>query len=122
MSKSLVVVESPAKVKTISKFLGKDFTVKASMGHIRDLPEDELSVDIENNFTPKYVIIKGKKKVIDQIKEAAEKVDKILLATDPDREGEAICWHLAHLLKSVKKPVNRITFNEITKKRSLKCQ
>ncbi|MGQ9608519.1 MAG: type I DNA topoisomerase [bacterium] len=115
MSKSLVVVESPAKVKTISKFLGNDFTVKASMGHVRDLPEDELSVDIENNFAPKYVIIKGKKKVIDQIKEAAEKADKIFLATDPDREGEAICWHLAYLLKGIKRPVNRITFNEITK-------
>lgn len=115
MSKSLVVVESPAKVKTISKFLGKDFTVKASMGHVRDLPENELSVDIENGFKPKYVIIKDKKKVITQIKEAAENVDDVLLATDPDREGEAISWHLAHELKSTKKPISRITFNEITK-------
>jgi DNA topoisomerase-1 len=111
MSKSLIVVESPAKVKTISKFLGKDFTVKASMGHVRDLPEKELSVDIENNFAPKYTIIKGKAKVVKDIKDAAEKVDSILLATDPDREGEAICWHLAHELRGAKKPMNRITFN-----------
>ncbi|MBM3211841.1 type I DNA topoisomerase, partial [Candidatus Poribacteria bacterium] len=115
MSKSLIVVESPAKVKTISKFLGKDFTVKASMGHVRDLPEKELSVDIENNFAPKYTIIKGKARVVKEIKDAAEKVDSILLATDPDREGEAICWHLAHELRSSKKPMNRITFNEITR-------
>ncbi len=115
MSKSLVVVESPTKVKTISKFLGKDYTVKASMGHVRDLSEKELSVDIENNFKPKYSVIKDKKKIITQIKEAAEKVDNVLLATDPDREGEAICWHLAHELKSSKKPMSRITFNEITK-------
>jgi DNA topoisomerase-1 len=115
MSKSLVVVESPAKVKTISKFLGKDYTVKASMGHIRDLPEDELSVDIENGFKPKYAIIKGKSKIVNQIKESAQSVDNVLIATDPDREGEAICWHLAHELKSTKKPISRITFNEITK-------
>jgi len=115
MSKSLLVVESPAKVKTISKFLGSGFTVKASMGHVRDLPADELSVDIENDFKPKYVIIKDKKKIVTQIKEEAQKVDNILLATDPDREGEAICWHLAHELKSAKKPINRITFNEITR-------
>lgn len=114
MSKSLIVVESPAKVKTISKFLGKDFTVKASMGHIRDLPERELSVDIENSFNPKYIIIKGKQKLVKEIKDAAQKVDNILLATDPDREGEAICWHLAHELRGVRKPINRITFNEIT--------
>jgi DNA topoisomerase-1 len=115
MSKSLVIVESPAKVKTIGKFLGKDYTVKASMGHVRDLLENELSVDIENGFKPKYVIIKGRSKVVTQIKEAAEKVDNVLIATDPDREGEAICWHLAHELKSSKKPISRITFNEITK-------
>jgi DNA topoisomerase-1 len=115
MSKSLVVVESPAKVKTISKFLGKDYTVKASMGHIRDLPSNGLAVDIENGFKPKYVIIKGKKKLVNEIKKAAENVEQILLATDPDREGEAICWHLAHELRIAHKPINRITFNEITK-------
>ncbi|HGE70219.1 TPA: type I DNA topoisomerase [Candidatus Poribacteria bacterium] len=115
MSKSLVVVESPAKVKTISKFLGKDYTVKASMGHIRDLPETGLSVDIENGFKPHYTIIEGKKKIVNEIKKAADNVDDILIATDPDREGEAICWHLAHELKKSDKPIKRITFNEITK-------
>jgi len=115
MPKSLIVVESPTKVRTIGKFLGRDYTVKASMGHVRDLPEKELSVDIENGFTPKYVIIRGKQKVVKQIRDAAQEVDHILLATDPDREGEAICWHLAHELKRTKKPMNRITFNEITR-------
>ena len=115
MPKSLVVVESPTKVKTISKFLGRDFTVRASMGHVRDLPEKELSVDIDNGFAPKYVVIDSKKKVVKQIKDAAQKVDNILLATDPDREGEAIGWHLAHELKRMKKPIQRVTFNEITK-------
>jgi len=115
MPKSLVVVESPTKVKTISKFLGRDFTVRASMGHVRDLPENELSVDIDNGFAPKYVVIDSKKKVVKQIKDAAQKVDNILLATDPDREGEAIGWHLAHELKRMKKPIQRVTFNEITK-------
>jgi DNA topoisomerase-1 len=115
MSKSLVIVESPAKVKTISKFLGKDYIVKASMGHIRDLPSSGLAVDVENNFKPEYVVIKGKKKLVNEIKKAAESVEQILIATDPDREGEAICWHLAHELKSTHIPINRITFNEITK-------
>ena len=115
MPKSLVVVESPTKVRTISKFLGRNFTVKASMGHVRDLPEKQLSVDIENGFDPKYVIIKGKQKIVKEIRDAAQKVDNIMIATDPDREGEAICWHLAHELKQSKKPISRITFNEITK-------
>ena len=114
MPKSLIVVESPTKVKTISKFLGRDFTVKASMGHVRDLPEKKLSVDVENEFAPKYVTIESKKKVVKQIKEAAKKVDHILLATDPDREGEAIGWHLAYELRQIKKPISRIAFNEIT--------
>jgi len=114
MPKSLVVVESPTKVRTISKFLGQGFTVRASMGHVRDLPENELSVDIQNGFTPKYVIIESKKKVVKQIKDAAQQVDSILIATDPDREGEAIGWHLAYELRNTKKPINRITFNEIT--------
>ena len=115
MPKSLIVVESPTKVKTIAKFLGQDFKVTASMGHVRDLPEKELSVDIDNGFKPKYVVIKGKQKVVKQIQDAAEKVDNILIATDPDREGEAIGWHLAHELKRMKKPISRIVFNEITK-------
>ena len=115
MPKSLVVVESPTKVRTISKFLGQDYTVRASMGHVRDLPANSLSVDIENGFAPEYVIIDSKKKVVSQIKDAAKKVDNVLIATDPDREGEAIGWHLAHELKSTRKPINRVTFNEITK-------
>ena len=115
MPKSLIVVESPTKVKTIGKFLSRDFTVRASMGHVRDLPPKQLAVDIENGFAPGYVIIKGKQKVVKQIKDAAQKVDHVLIATDPDREGEAIGWHLAHELKRTKKPINRITFNEITK-------
>ncbi len=115
MPKSLIVVESPAKAKTINKFLGRDFVVKASMGHIRDLPSKELGVDVENEFVPKYTLIRGKGKVIKELQAAAEKVDSIYLAADPDREGEAICWHLAHELKKTKKPVFRITYNEITK-------
>lgn len=114
MPKSLVVVESPTKVRTISKFLGQGFTVRASMGHVRDLPENELSVDVQNGFTPKYVTIERKRKVVKQIRDAASQVDSILIATDPDREGEAIGWHLAHELRNAKKPVSRITFNEIT--------
>jgi DNA topoisomerase-1 len=114
MPRSLVVVESPTKVRTISKFLGRDFTVRASMGHVRDLPEKELSVDIENGFAPKYVTIESRRKVVKQIRDAARQVDSILIATDPDREGEAIGWHLAYELRNTKKPVNRISFNEIT--------
>lgn len=115
MPKSLIVVESPAKAKTINKFLGKDFVVKASMGHVRDLPSKELGVDVDNEFAPKYTLIRGKSKVIKELQAAAQKVDSIYLAADPDREGEAICWHLAHELKKTKKPVFRITYNEITK-------
>ena len=115
MPKSLIVVESPAKAKTINKFLGRDFVVKASMGHIRDLPSKELGVDVDNEFAPKYTLIRGKGKVIKELQAAAEKVDSIYLAADPDREGEAICWHLAHELRKTKKPVFRITYNEITK-------
>ena len=115
MPKSLIVVESPAKAKTINKFLGKDFVVKASMGHVRDLPSKELGVDVDNEFAPKYTLIRGKGKVIKELRAAAEKVDSIYLAADPDREGEAICWHLEHELKKTKKPVFRITYNEITK-------
>ncbi|MBD3181081.1 type I DNA topoisomerase [Candidatus Poribacteria bacterium] len=115
MPKSLIVVESPTKVKTITKFLGSNYTVKASGGHVRDLPQKKLSVDIENGFKPDYVIIDSKKKYVKQIKEAAKKASNIFLATDPDREGEAIGWHLAHELKNIKKPIKRITFNEITR-------
>ena len=114
MGKSLVIVESPAKARTINKFLGGKYLVKSSVGHIRDLPKKELGVDIENGFTPKYETIKGKAKVIKELKEAAKEADAIYLAPDPDREGEAIAWHIAMVLKDGKKTY-RVTFNEITK-------
>ena len=114
MSK-LVIVESPAKAKTIKKYLGSDFDVVASMGHVRDLPENRLSVDVKKDFKPKYEVIKGKEKLVEELKEAADKSDGIFLATDPDREGEAISWHLAYLLGLDVEDHNRVTFNEITK-------
>lgn len=114
MSK-LVIVESPAKAKTIKKYLGSDFDVVASMGHVRDLPENRLSVDVKKDFKPKYEVIKGKEKLVEELKEAADKSDEIFLATDPDREGEAISWHLAYLLGLDVENHNRVTFNEITK-------
>ena len=114
MGKSLVIVESPAKAKTINKFLGKDYTVKSSVGHIRDLPVKELGVDIENDFEPKYVAIKGRAKIIKELKDAAKEADTVYLAPDPDREGEAIAWHIASILKNTKE-IYRVTFNEITK-------
>ena len=114
MPKSLVVVESPAKAKTINKFLGRDYIVRSSVGHIRDLPAKKLGVDVENGFSPEYITIRGKGEVIKKIKAAAKKTDAIYLAADPDREGEAICWHIAETLKSAKKPIYRVTYNEIT--------
>ena len=114
MSK-LVIVESPAKAKTIKKYLGNDYNVIASMGHVRDLPEKRLSVDIKKNFKPKYEVIKGKEDLINALKKAAEESDIVFLATDPDREGEAISWHLAFLLGLDENTENRVTFNEITK-------
>ena len=116
MSKTLIIVESPAKSKTIEKYLGKGYIVKASFGHVRDLPQKELGVDIENNFKPTYVISEGKNKVVRQLQTLAKSADKILLASDPDREGEAIAWHLYQLLKRHCKNIERIQFNEITKK------
>ena len=117
MAKKLVIVESPAKSKTIGKFLGAKYQIKASMGHIRDLPKKELGVDIEKNFSPKYIVDKTKTKLIKDLKEAAKKAEEIYLASDYDREGEAIAWHLKEVLKKeiAKKPVHRIIFNEITK-------
>lgn len=97
MSK-LVIVESPAKAKTIKKYLGGDYEVIASMGHVRDLPKARLCVDVKNDFKPKYAILKGKEKLVSELKEAAEEADTVYLATDPDREGEAISWHLAYIL------------------------
>ncbi len=114
MSK-LVIVESPSKAKTIKKYLGNDYEVIASMGHVRDLPKSRLSVDVKDNFTPKYSIIKGKEKTVKELKTAAKAAETVYLATDPDREGEAISWHLAHILGLEETAVDRVTFNEITK-------
>lgn len=115
MAKNLVIVESPAKAKTISKFLGKNYKVKASVGHVRDLPKSKLGVDIENDFEPSYITIRGKGPVIKELKSEAKKADKIFLATDPDREGEAISWHLAYILGLSDEDDIRVEFNEITK-------
>ena len=116
MSKALVIVESPAKAKSIGKYLGQNYVVKASVGHVLDLPPTKLGVEVEKDFQPTYVIIKGKKPVIDEIKKLAKGSDSVYLATDPDREGEAIAYHLAQAIKSAKVPVHRVLFNEITKK------
>ncbi|HHZ01786.1 MAG TPA: type I DNA topoisomerase [Tissierellia bacterium] len=113
--KNLLIVESPAKAKTIGKFLGKNYTVKASVGHVRDLPKSKLGIDIDNNFEPKYITIRGKGDVIKELKKEAKKADKVFLATDPDREGEAISWHLAKILNLDENDKIRIEFNEITK-------
>jgi len=115
MKNNLVIVESPAKAKTIGKFLGKNYTVKASVGHVRDLPKSKLGIDIENNFEPNYITIRGKGDVIKELKKEAKKADKVYLATDPDREGEAISWHLANILKLDEDSALRIEFHEITK-------
>jgi len=117
MAKSLVIVESPTKAKTIGKYLGKQFIVMASLGHVKDLPKKDLAVDVERDFTPKYEVIEGKKKLIAELKQAAKTVDSIYLAADPDREGEAICWHLKEELepkKAGKPAIFRVMFNEIT--------
>jgi len=113
---NLVIVESPAKAKTIKKYLGEDYNVIASMGHIRDLPKAQMGVDIEDNFKPRYINIPGKSKLIKELKALAADSDMVYLATDPDREGEAISWHLAHILKLDTAQANRVTFGEITKK------
>ncbi len=116
MSKKLVVVESPAKAKTIEKFLGKkSYTVKASVGHIRDLPKSKLGIDVENNFEPQYITIRGKGEIVSELKKEAKKSDIVYLATDPDREGEAISWHLCEVLGLDEAKTNRIVFHEITK-------
>lgn len=115
MKTSLVIVESPAKVKTIKKFLNSSYKVEASMGHIRDLPKSQLGVDIERDFEPKYITIRGKGEITEKLRKEAKSCDRIFLATDPDREGEAISWHLANILNLDMKSVSRIEFNEITK-------
>src|SRR5437762_1975541 len=119
MAKSLVIVESPAKAKTINKYLGKQYLVMASLGHVKDLPKKDLAVDVENGFEPHYEVIEGKKKLIHELKAASKKVDSIYLAADPDREGEAICFHLQEELDTKKKgapKIYRVMFNEITAK------
>src|SRR4051812_22731793 len=117
MSKALVVVESPAKAKTINKYLGRNYKVIASMGHVRDLPKSKLGVDVEDGFEPSYEVIASRKKVLKELKDGAKGVDEIFIATDPDREGEAIGWHLAEEVGTGnKKKIRRLMFNEITKK------
>ncbi|KKS46404.1 MAG: topoisomerase protein [Candidatus Azambacteria bacterium GW2011_GWA1_42_19] len=111
----LVIVESPTKAKTISQFLGSGFKVESSYGHVRDLPEKKLGVDTEKNFEPQYVILPKAKKRVAELKSAAKKSEKVILATDTDREGEAISWHLINALGLEKKPYERIVFHEITK-------
>ena len=116
MAKStLLIVESPAKAGTIQKYLGKNYKVLASMGHVIDLPKSSLGVDVENNFEPKYITIRGKGDLLSSLKKEAKKADEVLLATDPDREGEAISWHLARALDIDPQSKCRVTFNEITK-------
>src|SRR6476661_273449 len=117
MAKALVIVESPAKAKTINKYLGKQYVVKASLGHIKDLPKRDLAVDVNNGFEPRYEVIEGKKKLITELKQAARNVESVYLAADPDREGEAICYHLQEELNGKKSgpKIYRVMFNEITK-------
>ena len=114
MSK-LVIVESPSKAKSIQKYLGSDYKVVSSKGHVRDLPAAKLSVDVKNDFAPKYMVIKGKEKLVKELKELADKSEAVILAADPDREGEAISWHLATLLDLDLNDLNRVKFNEINK-------
>lgn len=123
MAKYLIIVESPTKVKTIKKFLGSNYNVEASNGHVRDMPKSQLGFDVENNYEPKYITIRGKGDILATLRKSVKKADKVYLATDPDREGEAISWHLSKALKLEEKDIHRITFNEITKsavKESLK--
>ena len=115
MSKNLVIVESPAKAKTIKKFLGTNYEVMASNGHVRDLPKSQLGIDVNNDYEPKYITIRGKGELLAKLRKEVKKANKVFLATDPDREGEAISWHLFQTLKLDKNNTSRIAFNEITK-------
>jgi DNA topoisomerase-1 len=115
-SKTLLIVESPAKAKTIKKYLGAGYEVLASKGHIKDLPKSPSAVDVANDFTERYEVIEGKEKVVAELRAAAKKADILLLATDPDREGEAIAWHIADEIKQPKQPIARVEFHEITKR------
>ena len=114
-NKSLVIVESPSKAKTIEKYLGNRYKVMASLGHIRDLPKSKMGIDVANNYEPHYISIRGKGDVIKELRKEAKKADHVYLAADPDREGEAIAWHLSYLLGLDPKDKNRVVFNEITK-------
>ncbi|MGM9589132.1 MAG: type IA DNA topoisomerase, partial [Faecousia sp.] len=113
---NLVIVESPSKAKTIGKYLGPGYTVRASMGHLRDLPKSTMGVDLEGNFDPHYIPVRGKEELIKELKKESAKADIVYLATDPDREGEAISWHLKELLNLPDEKARRVTFNEITQK------
>ena len=115
MSGYLVIVESPAKARTLKKFLGSGYQVLASQGHLIDLPKSKLGIDIENNFEPLYITIRGKGKILQQLKEAGKKAERIYLAADPDREGEAICWHISQALNINSEERCRVEFNEITR-------
>src|SRR5262245_45179066 len=115
MAKNLVIVESPAKARTLTKYLGRDYQVKASVGHVVDLPKSKLGVDIANDFKPEYTVIHGKTKIITELRQAAKGKQNIYLAPDPDREGEAIAWHIAEKLKKDGAKIRRVLFNEITK-------
>ena len=121
MAKYLVIVESPAKVKTIKKFLGKNYEVVASNGHVRDMPKSQLGFDVENNYEPKYITIRGKGDILAKLRKEVKKADKVYLATDPDREGEAIAWHLYEVLKLKPEHTKRIVFHEITQSAILKA-
>ena len=121
MAKSLIVVESPTKVKTIKKFLGSGFDVVASMGHIKDLPKSTLGIDLEKNFEPTYSVIEAKKKTIDELTKAAKNAENIYLAPDPDREGEAIAWHISEVVNAKNKNIYRVLFNDLTKKTVLEA-
>ena len=115
MARYLVIVESPAKVKTIKKFLGSSYEVVASNGHVRDFPKSQLGIDVEHDYEPKYITIRGKGDILAALRKSVKKSDKVYLATDPDREGEAIAWHLAKILEDETPKITRVTFNEITK-------
>ncbi|MCK4338010.1 MAG: DNA topoisomerase I, partial [Candidatus Aminicenantes bacterium] len=116
MAKHLVIVESPAKAKTLSRYIGNDYLVMASLGHIRDLPKKNLGVDIEHDFLPEYILIPERKKLVAELQQSAKDMESVLLAADPDREGEAICWHLSKILEKYNQNIHRVMFNEITKR------
>src|SRR3989344_9506982 len=111
---NLVIVESPTKARTLSRYLGNDYRIEASMGHVRDLPKSDFGIDIEKNFEPQYIIPRDKLKMVNALKKQAQKADVLWLATDPDREGEAIAWHLENVISSKGKEIKRVVFHEIT--------